>query len=239
MASMRVGEIPKAEPAGRSRATTSLLLEGVSKRWGRQGPVALAGCQLRVGAGECVWIGGRNGVGKTTLLRIAAGLFHADAGTVSAFGLDPVRDRRAYQSRVSLLSAGNTGVYARLTPRQHLELQGRLALLAPSARSAASERALGRFEIGEFADRRMDRLSLGQRQRLRLALALLADPGMVLLDEPATSLDAEGRTILGAALRDVSERGGAVLWCSPDLQPDEMAWPHRKLLLDRGQLVST
>src|SRR3954462_15623441 len=96
------------------KAWPPLELYDVVKRWRKDVPL-LEGINLTIEPGESVWIGGRNGAGKTTLLRIAAGLIDPDGGLVRAFGLHPFRDRRAFQRRVGFLSAGNAGVYARLT----------------------------------------------------------------------------------------------------------------------------
>jgi ABC-2 type transport system ATP-binding protein len=79
--------------------------------------------------------------------------------------------------------------------------------------------ALEEFALGELAGRRVDRMSMGQRQRLRLALAFLATPDVALLDEPLTSLDDEGAALLRGALAKLRARGGAVLWCSPRPEP--------------------
>jgi ABC-type Mn2+/Zn2+ transport system ATPase subunit len=75
--------------------------------------------------------------------------------------------------------------------------------------------ALGGFDLGELEGQRVDRLSMGQRQRVRLAQTFLHDPGLVLLDEPHTSLDDAGLALIERAIDGVRHRGGAVLWCSP------------------------
>jgi ABC-type multidrug transport system ATPase subunit len=75
--------------------------------------------------------------------------------------------------------------------------------------------AIVRFDLRDLADQRVDRLSMGQRQRVRLATAFLHEPELVLLDEPHTSLDDLGLGVLEDAIAQVTSRGGAVLWCSP------------------------
>jgi ABC-2 type transport system ATP-binding protein len=178
---------------------------------------------LELAPGSATRLTGGNGVGKTTLLRIAAGLIAPDHGEVSAGGTDPWRRRRQFQTLVSYMPAGSVGLYARLTPRMHLEYQARLYLLPREVREEAVERELGRFELAPIADRRTDRLSMGQRQRVRLALTLLTGPRVVLLDEPLTSLDDEAAALLADALAGVLAAGGAVLWCSP--QEDDLGVP--------------
>src|SRR4051794_36435798 len=92
-----------------------LQVYDVVKQWRKAPARVLDGLDLEVGPGEVVWIGGRNGAGKTTLLRIIAGLIDPDSGVISAYGLHPRRNRRQFQRRVGFLSAGNRGIYVRLT----------------------------------------------------------------------------------------------------------------------------
>jgi ABC-2 type transport system ATP-binding protein len=188
----------------------------LTKVWGRKpGKCVIDDLELTLEPGTLTWIGGSNGVGKTTLLRVLAGLIGATEGHVHVFGLHPERDRRAYQKRLSFLSATGTGLYARLSVRQQLDYTARIAFIPRDRRSAAVEEYLWRFSLVELADHRVDRLSMGQRQRVRLAMTFIKEPDLVMLDEPRNSLDSEGAAMLVAAVREVAQRGGAVLWCSP------------------------
>jgi ABC-type Na+ transport system ATPase subunit NatA len=190
-----------------------LALRGVVRRWGKK--TVLKGATLTLEPGVVAWLGGENGAGKTTLLRVAVGLIFPHGGTVRLFGLDPDGDRRLYQRRLGYLSAGNGGLYARLTVEQNLELWAGLAMVAPRQRAATIHAAIERFGLEELRARRLDRLSMGQRQRVRVAMVFLHEPDVVLLDEPHTSLDDHGLALLDAALAEVTARGGAALWCSP------------------------
>jgi ABC-type multidrug transport system ATPase subunit len=201
---------PVAAPA----AGSLLELADIHKSWGAR--TILAGVDLAAGRGTLIAVSGANGIGKTTLLRIAAGLIHPDSGEVAIDGLHPERDRRAYLARLGFLSAGDRGLYARLSARRHLDLSARLALLSARERSAAVERALELFELDGIADRRADRLSTGQRQRVRLAMTFVHNPDLVLLDEPANSLDSDGLDALVRYLDLVRGRGGAAIWCTPE-----------------------
>ncbi len=192
-----------------------LVLSGVTKYWSSQPDPVLADVDLALAPGTAVSISGRNGAGKTTLLRIAAGLISPDRGTVSISGLDVDRDRTEFQRRVGFLAAGNSGLYARLKVMHHLDMWSRLALMPRAARREAVEQAVELFELGSLCDRRVDRLSMGQRQRLRIALAFVHDPAVALLDEPATSLDEEGVALLDRALAALKARGGAAVVCLP------------------------
>jgi ABC-type multidrug transport system ATPase subunit len=200
---------------GRPPAVPTMLLDGIVKSWDPRRAPVLDGVGLEVGNGSTHLVTGRNGVGKTTLLRVAAGLLTPERGTVRLDGLDPERNRREFQKRLGFLSAGNTGLYARLKVQQHMEFWSRLALMPRERRSAAIDRALDVFELTPFVERRVDRLSMGQRQRLRIALAFLHEPVLVLLDEPTTSLDADGVDLLERALGQLKARGGAAVMCAP------------------------
>ena len=94
-----------------------------------------------------------------------------------------------------------------------------MAFVERSRRRGGVERALQRFGLESLQRRRVDRLSMGQRQRVRLAMTFLHEPPLVLLDEPGTSLDEQGLELLDAALAEVATRGGAVLCCSPPNAP--------------------
>jgi ABC-2 type transport system ATP-binding protein len=196
-------------------AAPLLGVRGITKAWKRGQPPVLDGVDLELRRGEVCWVGGENGAGKTTLLRIVTGILYPDAGELSLDGLHPRRDRRAYQRRIGFLSAGDRSLYARLTARQHLRLWAKLAFLGSSERPRAVEEALAALDLEAIADRRVDRLSMGQRQRVRLALALMHRPDVVLLDEPRNSLDERGTELLDAAVQAATARGGSVVWCSP------------------------
>ncbi len=211
----------------------ALALHGVGKRFGEVS--VLDGLELELAPGEVALIEGRNGVGKTTLLRIAAGIITADRGLVNAYGLSPERDARAYRRALGLLSAGDRGLYARLKVRQNLEFWAAVAFVPRAQRGAAIDRVIDRFSLEELARRRADRLSLGQRQRVRLAMAFLHDPRLVLLDEPTTSLDESGVAAVSAALADLTERGGTALWCAPSGLQSTLP-VDRRYMLDRGSL---
>ena len=211
----------------------ALLLDGIVKSW--SGRPVLTGADARIEAGTVVAISGANGAGKTTLLRIAAGLIVPEAGRVRSFGLDPERDRTRFQSRLGFLSAGNTGLYARLRAEHHLDLWARLALIPKRERGRAIARAVDAFGLADLLGRRVDRLSMGQRQRLRLALAFLHGPALVLLDEPATSLDEEGIATLQAAIDELKARGGAAVVCLPSGWGDVLA-VDGSLSLEHGRL---
>jgi ABC-2 type transport system ATP-binding protein len=212
-----------------------LMLQGISKRW-RNGLQVLTGLDLTLEPGTTTWVGGQNGVGKTTMLRIAAGLIDPDEGRAEVWGLDPRKHRVRYQQLVSFLPAGDRGIYARLTVRKQLEFWGRIAMVPGDRFGETIARTIDAFDLGELAERRVDRMSMGQRQRLRIAMTFMTSPEIVLLDEPLTSLDAQGGALLQSAVQELLAREGAVLWCSPSGEHLDMEFDERWLLQD-GRLV--
>ncbi|MEA2440587.1 MAG: type transport system ATP-binding protein [Thermoleophilaceae bacterium] len=228
---------PEAEAAaGPGGAPEPVLaLAGIVKHWPSQPTPVLGSVDLRLEPSCAVAISGRNGAGKTTLLRIAAGLIAPEQGTVRACGLDVEHDRTEFQRRIGFLAAGNSGLYARLKVENHLELWARLALMPKRERGPAVKEAIETFDLDPILGRRVDRLSMGQRQRLRLALAFVHSPAVVMLDEPATSLDEQGIALLQRALDSLKSRGGAALVCLPSGW-EQLLSIDRSLVLSEGNL---
>jgi ABC-2 type transport system ATP-binding protein len=218
-------------------ATPLVSFEGIWRHWGRGSKrwAVLRGVDLEVAPGTVTGIGGRNGAGKTTLLRIATAILTPDAGTVTIDGLSSDASWREYHRRIGFLSAGDRGLYPRFSVRGHLEYGARIAFVERAHRSNAVEEALTQFGLTELATRRADRLSQGQRQRLRLALTVVHRPKVLLLDEPRNSLDDEGLDMLSRAIDDVVAAQGAVIWCSPAGEHQPVGFD-RSYVVEEGQL---
>jgi ABC-2 type transport system ATP-binding protein len=203
-------------------AAAPLTLRGLTKRWREDLPLVLDDLDLTLAPGTSTWVGGRNGVGKTTMLRVAAGLIDPDSGRAEVWGVAAHENRARYQRLVSFLPAGDRGLYARLSVRRQLEFWARICLVPRQSFRSMVDEAIDTFDLRELAERRVDRLSMGQRQRLRIAMTFLPRPEVVLLDEPLTSLDTESGILLEAAVTEVLARDGAILWCSPSGEHLEM-----------------
>jgi ABC-2 type transport system ATP-binding protein len=211
-------------PAARRDLPMPLSLRGVSKAWDKGRVPVLNRVDLDLDVGDRIRIAGRNGVGKTTLMRIAAGLIDPDRGEATVWGGSAVEEPERYH------------LYARLSVRRQLRFWARIAMVPRGEMAARVEEAIEVFNLRELADRRVDRMSMGQRQRLRIAMTFMPHPDVVLLDEPLTSLDGEGAEILYAAIERVLDKGGAVLWCSPAGEHLEYEFD-RTYMLDEGKLV--
>lgn len=139
---------------------------------------------------------GPNGAGKTTALRIIASMLRPSEGTVRVAGIDITRDPRKARSKLGFLT-GSTGLYDRLTPRETLKYFAELHLVEASLIEPRIHALIERLDIGEFADRRVGKLSMGQKQRVSIARTLMHDPEVIIFDEPTTGLDVlTSRTII-------------------------------------------
>jgi len=192
-----------------------LELERLYHRWKGPKPPVLDDVSLTLRAGEVTWIGGRNGVGKTTLLRLAAGILLPQRGSVRIGELTPASKGGIYRRQIGFLSAGDRSLQARMRVAQQLDYWARLAYVPRSRRAELVAVNLQRFGLEEFAERRVDRMSQGQRQRIRLAMAFLHEPRVILLDEPRNSLDDDGYQLLGEQIERAAGDGATILWCSP------------------------
>jgi heme ABC exporter ATP-binding subunit CcmA len=174
---------------------------------------ALAGVDLDVARGDVVLVQGPNGAGKTTLLRACAGLVGIVSGEAEVLGSDVRRDRRAVRARVALLGHG-TSLYEDLTVADNL----RFAARAARANTATVADALVRLGLdGRLRDVTVARLSAGQRRRASIGALLVRRAELWLLDEPHAGLDAEGRDLLDALVRDAIAGGVTVVLASHEL----------------------
>lgn len=179
--------------------------------------VVLADVSLSVGAGEVVALVGPNGAGKTTLVKVIGGLVEPTRGRVSICGIDALARPMDARSRLGVVLAEDRGLYWRLTARQNLEFFGVMSTLsAAEARDKASD-SLRLVSLPDD-DKLVFGYSSGMRSRLNLARALLAEPPVLVLDEPTRSLDQASKEMLWGLLRGLARDGKAILVCSHDLE---------------------
>ena len=191
---------------------------GVARRYGEL--EALAPTDLDLVGGETVALVGANGAGKSTLLAILAG------------SLDPSEGRVESQAKAGWVPQ-RPAHYARLTARENLELFARLEGVADHA--AAAARMLERFSLP--ADQQSGELSIGNRQRLNVALALLGEPRILLLDEPTASLDPVQRRRVWEVVDGLRAEGGAVCFATQNIE--ELGHADRVVALQDGRVVGS
>lgn len=217
--------LPTPAPAG--SGPLAIDLRGLHKSFGTVR--AVDGIDLAVTPGEIVAFLGPNGAGKTTTIDMLLGLATPDAGTVSVLGLEP--SRAIAEGRVSAVMQSG-GLLKDLTVGETVELTGSFFR---SSRTA--EEVLTRAGIADIADRRVGKCSGGQQQRLRFALALLPDPDVIVLDEPTTGMDVEGRRDFWTALRTDASRGRTILFATHYLEEAD-AYADRIVLVSHGKIVA-
>ncbi len=193
----------------------------------------LRGVDLEVERGSILALLGSNGAGKTTLVRILATLTRADAGTVTVAGFDVV-SQAAEVRRALSLTGQFAAVDGMLTGRENLMLIGRLRHVADPA--SAADELLERFGLTEAGRRRAGTYSGGMRRRLDIAMSLLGEPEVIVLDEPTTGLDPEARLEVWQTVRDLAARGTTVLLTTQYLEEAEHL-ADRIAILHRGRIV--
>ena len=204
-------------------------VRGLTKRFGQV--LAVDRLSFTVEAGEVVGFLGPNGAGKTTTLRMLLGLVRPDDGTATING-SSYRDLAEPLHQVGAVLEASSFHPGR-TARNHLRVQA----LAGQADPSRVDDVLELTGLTEAADRRIGGFSLGMRQRLGLATALLTDPGLLILDEPANGLDPEGVRWLRDLLRGLAAEGATVL-VSSHILAEVAHTVDSVVILDRGHLVT-
>ncbi|MFF8591063.1 ABC transporter ATP-binding protein [Streptomyces sp. NPDC015220] len=207
--------------------TTVVTFDQVTKSYGNVR--AVDGLSLTLNPGETVALLGPNGAGKSTTLDLLLGLKHADSGTVSVFGTGP-REAIVAGRVGAMLQSG--GLMEEVTVA---ELVGLACDLHPKRFRAAD--VMARAGISQIADRKVNKLSGGQAQRVRFALATAGDSDLIVLDEPTTGMDVSARQAFWATMRDQADQGRTVLFATHYLEEAD-AIADRVLVLHRGRLLA-
>lgn len=188
-----------------------LELDGLSRRFGAL--TALDGLSFTVRPGQLFGFVGSNGAGKTTAMRIVMGIDDADAGEVRFAGAPLTRERR---ERFGYMPE-ERGLYPKVPARRQLTYLGRLHGMARPDATRAADELLERLGLTERADDPVEKLSLGNQQRVQLAAALVHDPELLVLDEPFSGLDPIGVDALAAILVERAAAGTPVVFSSHQL----------------------
>jgi ABC-2 type transport system ATP-binding protein len=219
-----------AAPNGSARAVLgdlAVFATGLRKDFGSVH--AVRGIDLEIRQGEIVAFLGPNGAGKTTTIDMILGLSEPTAGSVSVFGQTP---RSAIAHGLVAAVMQTAGLLKDISVRETLELTGSLFV-----HQASVESVMKRAGITDIADRRVNKCSGGEQQRLRFAMALLSDPELLILDEPTTGMDVAGRRNFWDAIRQDATRGRTILFATHYLEEaDEYA--DRVILVRQGRIVA-
>ena len=205
-------------------------VDGLTRRFGKVR--AVDNLSFRVPKGSVFGFLGRNGAGKSTTLRILLGLLRADSGRIKIFGEDAARHRQAVLRKVGTVIE-RPSLYEHLDGLTNLEMARRVRSLPANE----TERVLELTGMRHAARRRVGTYSLGMKQRLAIARALLGEPELVILDEPTNGLDPEGIVQIRELLRSLPERAGATVILSSHLMHEvEQTAEHVAVIAD-GRLM--
>ncbi len=212
-----------------------LSIEGLVRRYGAF--TAVDGVSLHVAAGEIVGFLGANGAGKTTTLRCATGLLRPHAGRIEAARRDLAREPRQAKRAIGFVP-DRPYVHERLTHREHLSFVAALYDVPAREAGERGEALIARLSLAEHADQRLEEASLGMRQKLAVAMALLHAPRVLMLDEPLVGLDPPAARALKDLLREHAAGGGGVLVSTHLLDVAERLCD-RVVILRRGRVAAS
>ena len=208
-------------------------LRAVTKRFG-EGPPALDAVSGAVAAGAITGLVGPDGAGKTTLIRLMAGLLAADGGSLEVLGFDPATDAASIHAAIGYMPQ-RFGLYEDLTVAENLTLYADLRALPIAERAGVFDELLGFTDLRAFTARPAGKLSGGMKQKLGLACALLRKPRLLLLDEPCVGVDPISRRELWRMVTGLRNEGVGVVWSTAYL--DEAEACDHVLLLNDGKLL--
>jgi ABC-2 type transport system ATP-binding protein len=208
-------------------------IDGLTKRFGAAAP-ALDAISGVIAAGAITGLVGPDGAGKTTLIRIVAGLVPFERGKLEVLGFDPAKDAPWIHASIGYMPQ-RFGLYEDLTVGENLALYADLRGLAKSERASRFEQLLAFTDLKRFVTRPAGKLSGGMKQKLGLACALVQKPKLLLLDEPSVGVDPISRRELWSMVSGLKDEGVGVVWSTAYL--DEAEACDHVLLLNEGKLL--
>lgn len=216
-------------------ASPGLVVRGLCYRYPRSSVAALDGVDLDARAGQVLGLLGPNGAGKTTLLALLAGLWTANLGSLT---LDdaPLATMRAHQPQAIALAPQDDAFYPMLSVRENLACFAAAAGLAGATARARIAAVLAQTQLERHAAQRAQRLSGGLKRRLNLAITLLPEPRVLLLDEPTAGVDPQSRAFLREVIGTLAQEGRIVI-LSSHLMSDIEALAQQVVILDQGRVL--
>ncbi|MFZ1109520.1 MAG: ATP-binding cassette domain-containing protein [Rhodomicrobium sp.] len=210
------------------------IVENVTKRFAPGEAPALDRLSFSIKSGQVTGVAGPDGAGKTTLMRLMAGLLVPTEGSLTVCGFDTIKDSIALHHAIGYMPQ-RFGLYEDLTVIENLELYADLRGVVGKARAETFERLLAFTDLARFTKRLAGNLSGGMKQKLGLACAMLKSPRLLLLDEPSVGVDPISRRELWRMVRELTETGVAVVWTTAYL--DEAENCAEAIVLNNGALL--
>lgn len=211
-----------------------IRLQGLMKRFPGQEKPAVASLECEIHQGSVTGLVGPDGAGKTTLMRMLAGLLKPTEGSAQVIGLDPINDDRALHAVLGYMPQ-KFGLYEDLTVMENLNLYADLRSVVGAEREETFKRLLEFTALGPFTTRLAGKLSGGMKQKLGLACTLVGQPKVLLLDEPGVGVDPISRRELWQMVHELAGDGMLILWSTSYL--DEAEQCRDVLLMNEGELL--
>lgn len=221
-------------PTGFCSGAWALEATDVRKSYGDH--LALEGIDLAIAPGRVVGLLGPNGAGKTTFLSIVAGLLRADSGAVRVNGWEVAEDPLLAQRTIGF-APQSTGLYEPLTVEENLRFFGELAGLRGRRLALRVDDVTDALLLGDLRSRQCQQLSGGEKRRVHTAIALIAQPPLILLDEPTVGADIETRSALISLVKALATDGTAILYTTHYL-PEIEALGADVVMINRGHVVA-
>ncbi|GHU53756.1 bacitracin ABC transporter ATP-binding protein [Clostridia bacterium] len=208
---------------------TILQTNGVSKRYGKQD--ALSNVSIKVEEGKVYGLIGQNGAGKTTLMRLAAGLGYPTSGSIELFG----NKKGAEKAREKIgCVIESPALYPDMTANQNIELQ-QIVRNRPDKKKA--EELLHFVGLSDTGHKKAKNFSLGMRQRLGLAIALIGDPKFLILDEPINGLDPTGIAEMRKLIKSLATDQGLTILVSSHILSELAQTASEFIIIDKGKII--
>jgi len=211
----------------------SELTKTYGLRNGKNRVEALRGIDLEIGRGELFGLLGPNGAGKTTLIQCVTTLLTPTSGTILVDGYDAVKEPSKVRESIGCMLTGERSIYWKLTGRENLDYFGALYHLPKARRRDRIEELASLLSMGDFLERRVETYSSGQRMKVAFAKALIADPPLVILDEPTITLDVSASKELRLIVREINKQGTTVIYTT-HLMFEAEALCDRVAIIDQG-----
>lgn len=211
-----------------------ICLQGVVKNFSSLAHPAVYSLDCQIVAGGVTGLVGPDGAGKTTLMRMLAGLLTPSSGRLSVAGFDPIKDDRALHAILGYMPQ-KFGLYEDLTVMENLTLYAELRDVAAEVREATFQKLLKFTSLAPFTERLAGKLSGGMKQKLGLACTLVGQPKVLLLDEPGVGVDPISRRELWQMVHELADEGMLILWSTSYL--DEAEQCREILLMNGGKLL--